>query len=281
MSYVGSNHRFPLTRVLNILAGNIPDSDTALIVNWFFQGEPDYREMARQPEAIQTVKGSIRKTMKLLVDQWIASGKNAGGADCPLDRNVNWTSPAFPVPLETAFCALITLQSEGPREEMQPDGKRRLVRYLPHFDNTLHEGRESWSDALNEHGQRLAMFSFAQLLDSSYSYHIARCDGCKGYFAYERKPRRTIKRGIFCKDCKPRASLVRTKASRETERGKLLDLAAKFWPQWTERKHPNRALWIAEKINAQRKGTERRITQKWVSRNIDIRTGKVKENAKG
>lgn len=64
------------------------------------------------------------------------------------------------------------------------------------------------------------------------------------------------------------------------EKDELLGLAVKFWPQWTERKHPNRALWIAMQMNAKRKGTERRITQKWVSRNIDIKTGKAKENAK-
>ena len=62
----------------------------------------------------------------------------------------------------------------------------------------------------------------------------------------------------------------------KAEREALLQSAAKFWPQWTERKHSNRSLWVAERVNAQPKRmkishkwkpVKRHITQKWVSRN--------------
>jgi hypothetical protein len=287
MSSVSANPRWRLDKVLEILAENISDNDVPLFVTCSHPGGPDlmeYQEMAQRPETMQIVKDSMSETMRTLVDCWILSGKNTSGTDRPLDRKVNWTSPAFPVPLERAFCALITWPGEGPIEEMQPDGKRRLVHYFPRLDNaisTMHGVGLGWSYALREHGKRLAMFYFAELLDSPYSYHIARCDGCKGYFAYERKPRRSISRGTFCKSCPSSASKLRTQAYRDGEREELRALAVKFWPQWTERKHPNRAFWIAQQMNAKRKATERRITQKWVSRNIDIRTGKVKEDAKG
>jgi hypothetical protein len=274
--------QFPLEKVLEVLAGKLGDTvRKTMFCNLSFPGFPDYGVLARQPEFIRTAEDSFCQTMKLLVDQWIISGKRHDGADSPLERNANWTGQGFPQSLETSYRRLIVNSGISPIPVMRKDGKRRLKRTLPNLDAFAQDVTRSECEVFREHGKRLAMFYFAELLDSPYSFHIARCDGCKGYFAYERKPRRTISRGTFCKDCKGAASRVRTQAYRKGERKDLLALVVKFWPQWTERKHPNRALWIAQQVNAQRKGTERRITQKWVNRNIDIRTGKVKEDAKG
>ncbi|MHB1953180.1 MAG: hypothetical protein ACYCOU_05480 [Sulfobacillus sp.] len=103
------------------------------------------------------------------------------------------------------------------------------------------------------------------------------CPRCGKYFIRKRANHKS-----YCgRRCGSLASAeASTRKKLNEDRAKLLGLAVKFWPQWTERKHPIRALWIAEKVNAKR-GTERHITQKWISRNIDIRTGKVKGATNG
>jgi hypothetical protein len=111
-------------------------------------------------------------------------------------------------------------------------------------------------------------------------HRIAKCThpGCIQPYFIRKRLRRCYQRAALCPHHLRQAAGTR---ARKGEREELRALAVKFWPQWTERKHPNHAFWIAKKMNAKRKGTERRITQKWVSRNIDIRTGKLKEDAKG
>jgi hypothetical protein len=111
-------------------------------------------------------------------------------------------------------------------------------------------------------------------------FRIAKCThpGCIQPYFIRRRLRRCYQRAALCPHHLRQAAGNR---AREDEREELLALAVKFWPQWTERKHPNRAFWIAQQMNAKRKATERRITQKWVSRNLYIPTGKVKEDAKG
>jgi hypothetical protein len=288
MNAISDDKRHALTEVLETLAGEPGEIiDIVFSFNLVHLPEwvkPYFRERAQQPEAIPAGKNSMVQAMRKLADCWILSGKNASGADCPLNRNVHWTGPGFPVSLKSQYDRISTSllaygRGEEPGEEMLRNGKLRPVQHPPLLENALLDPSYTWEDALRIHGGRLARFQFKFLLDSPYSYHLACCYGCKGYFAYERKPRRKISRGVFCKNCKASASLVRTQASRQDERKNLLALAVESWPQWTSRKHPSRALWIAMRVNEKRKGTERRITQKWVSRNLDIRTGKVKKRS--
>jgi hypothetical protein len=83
---------------------------------------------------------------------------------------------------------------------------------------------------------------------------------------------------LYCKqNCGNAASAVKSNAAlAKAEQDALLKSAAKFWPQWTQRKHAIRSYWIAERVNVERKWMEingkrkpvtRRITRKWISRN--------------
>lgn len=125
-----------------------------------------------------------------------------------------------------------------------------------------------------------AAYTMLLFLDyGGLKHHIAKCthpDCAEPYFIRARL-HAYYKRPALCPHHRKQAAGTR---ARKDEHDELLALAAKFWPQWTERKHPNRALWIAERVNERRKGTQRHITQKWVSRNIDCRTGKIKASKK-
>lgn len=95
--------------------------------------------------------------------------------------------------------------------------------------------------------------------------------GCQRYYIKKRKTK------VYCsRSCGNTASASRSNAAlAKAEREALRKSAAKFWPQWTPRKHPNRSFWIAGRINGShvRMRTKtgwtpvRVITGKWVSRN--------------
>jgi hypothetical protein len=97
-------------------------------------------------------------------------------------------------------------------------------------------------------------------------YHLSRCGipHCQKPYFYRQHLQSLYKRGSGCPEHRAQAITLR---ARFAEREELLALAVQFWPEWTERKHPNRALWVAQQVSEGRKGAERRITQKWVSRN--------------
>jgi hypothetical protein len=95
--------------------------------------------------------------------------------------------------------------------------------------------------------------------------------GCQRYYIKKRKTK------VYCsKSCGNVANATRSNAALgKIERQALLKLAAKFWPQWTPRKHPNRSFWIAGRVNGShaRMRTKngwkpvRVITRKWATRN--------------
>jgi hypothetical protein len=98
------------------------------------------------------------------------------------------------------------------------------------------------------------------------------CPRCLDYYIKKRRTK------VYCsKNCGNASSASRSNvAFARAEHEALLKSAAKFWPRWTERKHPIRSFWIAERINAARKWMEiegrrkpvtRTITAKWVSLN--------------
>ncbi len=98
------------------------------------------------------------------------------------------------------------------------------------------------------------------------------CPRCQRYYIKRRETK------VYCsKRCGNAASASRSNAALDkAKREALLKSAAKFWPQWTERKHPNRSFWIADRVNGSHvrmrtkkgwKPVRRVITGKWVSRN--------------
>jgi hypothetical protein len=175
-----------------------------------------------------------------------------------------------------------------------------LRRYLPHNlrkklesfvqQNPLQVRVQDWGEVVGFWPQtRTASANFAAyealrltvtLLGSDLKYAIAKCLKCETYFE-RAKLQEVFKRGAYC----PRHSKgAGTDKERKDEREQLLRCAMRFWSQWTPAKHPNQALWIAGKVNGTRRGAERHISQKWVSRNriaIQERMRKEGLNAKG
>jgi hypothetical protein len=122
-------------------------------------------------------------------------------------------------------------------------------------------------------GQKAIQWFALLLLNPLCEKLAGPCDRCDGYFI---KSRSNQKR--FCgQRCAGLASAKRhTVAQARAERKALLEAATEVWPLWQERNHPNRSLWVADRVNAQTKKmklngraipVERKITQKWVTRN--------------
>jgi len=102
-----------------------------------------------------------------------------------------------------------------------------------------------------------------RVLGSDLRYAIAKCHKCETYFE-RTKLREVFKRGPYCPKHSKGAG---TYIERDLEKKNLLELAAKFWSQWKSEKHLNRSLWVANKVNETRLVTQKRMTQKWVTRN--------------
>jgi hypothetical protein len=183
--------------------------------------------------------------LKNLVERWKASGPN-------LQKMVN--------PDEELWK---DLQEAWLPEWLPSPGARAFYTLLPgtlgHDDDTP---------------RRRARSLFAALVVNPHCDLLGGpCDRCHRYFL---KSRRSQKR--FCgQRCASLDSAKQSTAAKATaEREALLESAARFWPRWTERKHPIRSFWTADRVNAERKwmringarkSVTRRITAKWVSRN--------------
>jgi hypothetical protein len=183
--------------------------------------------------------------LKTLVERWKASGPN-------LQKMVQADDDLWK-----------DLQEAWPAEWLPSVGARAFYMLLP---GTLgHDG---------DTPIRRARSLFAALVVNPRCEFLGGpCDRCHSYFV---KSRRTQK--LTCgQRCASLVSAKRSAAAKATaEREALLKSATKFWPRWTERKHPIRSFWVAQRVNAERKWMEikgerkpvtRTITAKWVSRN--------------
>ncbi len=203
------------------------------------------------------------ETMRLLADLWIDSGKSGLNreVDTPLDRNVEDVLPGNQVSLFRLID--IHLFDHYPRYTgMRRDGTQRVKGNYPRFD-TLDLMSYGLQGAMETYGQRYAMYYFANLLDSPYSRHIARCDSCESYFTYQRAPRRSIMCGVFCANCKDKGSVRRNQSSRQRRTRNLVTLAADVWDRWRPNSHDGpRSTWIAARLNRKQPAG---ITGRWVT----------------
>jgi hypothetical protein len=113
---------------------------------------------------------------------------------------------------------------------------------------------------------------FLQLLDSPESTKLFRCDGCGAYFIRTRAPKKDmpIYHGSWCANCKARGSAKRTDESRETRTKQKVEWAADIWPLWKpDRRHGNRAEWVAHQVNKQLKASKGRVARNWVTLHQD------------
>ncbi len=184
------------------------------------------------------------------IDQWIQSGYAADGRETPWERHLS----------DDLLEKLKSFHTQNPLQvRVQEWGE--IVGALP-----------AEPSAGGDFAAHEAMRLMVTLLDSEFKYTIAKClkCGCETYFERS-KLQECFKRGAYCAKHSKGAG---TDIQRKNDKAALIRLAVKFWSQWTPDAHPNRARWVADKINEARRGTERRASQKWVTRNaVAIKRG--------
>jgi hypothetical protein len=215
------------------------------------------------------------KVLGMLVDKWIDSGKTEAGEEpykrkCPpseffddyLDRNRpmlrfttegpsllldprtfrDWKEPG---PLAKDYLGTLLSELQDP----EPSFTRDLRRVMPYACD-------------------MAIALFLQMLDSSITAKLFRCDGCGDYFARRRAAKKDtpIFRGSWCASCKRdgRDRVQRTKESRDHRTKQRIEWAADVWPQWKpDRRHGERAEWIARQVSKRLDGDA--IAKNWVT----------------
>jgi hypothetical protein len=205
--------------------------------------------------------------MRELADLWIDSGKcpSNGSYDTPADRNVE------DIPAGRTWSLFQRVDSEFLVEnpqwpELRRDGTLGYNAAPPRFEGASLEGTD-WHGPLKHFGRQTAFYWFLRLLNSPHSRHIARCDKCRSYFAYERARKRTAENGVFCSKCKKTGSVKRVQSTRERRIRVRVGLAAVAWEQWKPTtRFGSRAEWVAQKVNTKWKETPELITRNWVTR---------------
>lgn len=234
------------------------------------------RVMQSNPKAIWDVLANAKLlsvaersmvfVMQGLADQWIDSGKNESdrAIDTPSERNVE------DIPKGYTSSMAQWMRSEflnlHPRwHEMRRDGTIGFADYPPNLESVCSDGNTS-DKSLKNFGRETAHYWFLRLLNSPYSRHIARCDNCRSFFAYQRARKRTARNGVFCPECKGASSVERTQSTRERRTKEKVNLAATIWSQWKPKSsYGPRSKWIAAEV---RKQSNQKIifTGSWVTR---------------
>jgi hypothetical protein len=277
-----------ILRVLNGKHCGMVRQHLEYFLTTYFQNQtPMVTEVLRQlhddPALLRYAIDNMTGAMQEMADMWIDSGKSPtdNDVDTPADRNVEVVLPRRS---DSLFLKIYDfyLKSDKRYPKMRPDGSLDIPKSWPRFDMADFGG--GWfcgpndiEDALARYGESWAAFHFCGLLDSRYSRHISRCDHCKAYFVYQRARLRTVKHGVFCPACDGKASVNRTKSSRD----RRLDTAARAWVEWeSKRKGTVQPEWIAGEVNKSH-GTA--FGKRWVNQNraeIQKRM-EVLRNAKG
>ncbi len=168
------------------------------------------------------------------VDQWLDSGREEK-TDRPETRSVFWSSsPKYP---ESLFSLLNRFAQEASVTTVGEDGVSVRLRVPVRQQGCMAaQLRDS------------AKLTFLDFLKSPNRYKLFRCDHCGLYDVRQREPREEILRGTFCDVCKKTSApgAGRTGASRNDRLMILVELAAKWWPNWSPRKNPSRSKWIAK-----------------------------------
>jgi len=230
------------------------------------QEKPDALEkLTANSDLIRIAERGMVTLMRQLVDLWIDSGKSFTDrdVDSPSARNVFDIPPGHSWQLSQLIYAEF-LNVNPQWAEIRRDGTIGTIDLPPRFDSAVLEGTD-WYDPLNRFGRQVAHYWFLKLLNSPYSRHIARCDDCGSYFAYDRARKRTVNHGVHCSECKGQGSVKRTELVRQKALEKRVGLAAEAWKQWPGMQAGPRTKWVAYEV---RKKSAQKIvfTSNWVTR---------------
>ncbi len=218
------------------------------------------------PEVLRAAENEMMSFIKLLSDLWIDSGRN-GDTDNPSTRNVEFAPEGRRAPIRGIFYNLVGNLVHYPAIRLDgTQDPRELVFGMSSEDF----GWRSPQEAALRFGEKVAMYWFARFLNSKYSRHLTRCDGCGDYFAYTRAPKTDIKHGVYCDECKSIGSAKRLKSSRAMLHDEMVKAAAALWDAWKPtHAHPDRGRWIATQVSKQfKKRLAAPVTRKWVSQNL-------------
>jgi hypothetical protein len=220
---------------------------------------------ADAPQEIRKAAGkTFAKTLRNLVDQWLASGRQ-GTVEEPLSRSADWRSEEYPKPIiETlskfrdANPPIILLNNDG-QFEIVPMGPVRYSTWASMVSGSIDP---------QQHAKDHAIALFVKLLESECPQRIFRCDNCGRYSVRERKPRGIIKNGAYCKDCKPAGRVRAIEEKRKAQTNEMLNAAAEVWAQWNySRRNPDQREWVAKQVSERCKHLDP-IKRNWVSRNL-------------
>jgi hypothetical protein len=223
--------------------------------------------------------------MRTLAGLWIDSGKDAANPniDTPAQRNVAFApSEDSPSLHNLLFARLFNTHAQWVR--MTGKGKLGVYDTYPHIEPNPLTGIYD-RHSLESYGQRLALYFFAQFLNSPHSLHLARCDDCGAYFAYERARQVEVKNGVHCDGCKLSDSVRRTKARRGDLKSRMIEVAVTAFVEWKKSNStPDQIAWILEQVNEQfRTELGKRKTKRWTTTHWDeiLETVERRKNAKG
>lgn len=200
----------------------------------------------------------FRRRFRLLIDQWIFSGRGPDNVEIPRDRTI------FAVPEgggKTLFDVLgewleinrpLALMSSPARIEFSPAR-------MP-----LAEGRSP-----DIFGCEYAVYWLTHvLIHPRAGLLVARCENarCGKYYFRQRKTLRSITRGSYCGKCPRIGAAERTKISRRLRSESLISLAASVWPgDWKPTARYKR---LEEQVAAaMRKNRWVHVRSNWVTRN--------------
>lgn len=270
-----------------------------------FEEEEIYNKILADPLYTRIARNSMIAMMRYLADLWIDSGKSGEGEnriDNPSRRNVmylppsetprivlkvdphdeslisGWNAFSIPVGLSISHLFYQLVGNEARWPEIHEDGTQSLKELV--FGFTTENEHPENRVVLHQFGMKVAMYWFAKLLDSPFSRQLARCDDCETYFAYERAPRREIRSGVHCGNCKAHGSAKRMESTRNNRTKKMVEFAADVLASWKpSSRRSSRSKWIAEQVNHRtesirvKMGKQKRshypvITGRWVTEHV-------------
>lgn len=135
------------------------------------------------------------------------------------------------------------------------------------------------------HSRRVtATVLFLQFFRSDSIFRLMKCRKCQAFYCPERLLRESYIRGWHCEGCRNSAAAPQhVKTTRANARDRWLAFAAEALNQWSPSKDPDKARWIANKVNSRlMKSGVRRTSVVLIQRNSvtkALKSGEIQKRA--
>jgi hypothetical protein len=210
--------------------------------------------------------------LRSYVDQWIETGFYRDGREDLSERGVpksEWYERGRLLPyaqdkirvLETAPTLVLEAFRQKPQSSVSPEG---IEITFPTYDPNMERA------PLHGLAEREAKRFFVWFLASELRVKLGKCRACN---RYEIKARKLYKNGTYCRRCKAKTSAGEiTQKKRQDLQKKQMEALATILKSRSERIDLNDLAVrkrLAVEVNRRLKG-EKRITSKWVKRNLRL-----------